>query len=142
MSPDEARERFSDAFEEGLSVEEKAGFERALGADPELAAEYRAFCEAVRVTRALGRLEPPRPSVDLLAGVQARIRKRTRGRFYRDRFAAGRGPERLVLPIILAVLMLLLLGVAYAGIRYLDEDGRAGAAPAGAARVPDGRPGR
>ncbi len=123
MSPDEARERFSDAFEDGLSAEERARFDRTIGADPALASEYRAFCRAIRATRSLGRLEAPRPSVDLLEGVQARIRKRSRGRFYRDRFAAARGPQRLILPVIIAVLMLLLFGIAYAGMRYVDEVG-------------------
>jgi hypothetical protein len=121
MSPDEARERFSDAFEEGLEGEERARFDEALSADPALAAEYRAFCGAIKATRSLGRLESPRPSVDLLEGVQARIRKRSRGRFYRDRFAPQRGSQRLILPLIVTVLMLLLFGIAYAGLRYVGE---------------------
>ncbi len=137
MSPDEARDRFSDAFEDALSGDERAAFERALAGDAVLADEYRAFCDVVGETRALGRLPAPRPSVDLLEGAKARIRKRTRGRFYRDRFAEERSPGRL-LPLIVAVLLLLLLGVAFAGVRYMDAlgapDEPSGQTPRGASR--------
>ncbi|MBC7173290.1 MAG: hypothetical protein H5U40_12705 [Polyangiaceae bacterium] len=119
MSPEEARDRFSDAFEDALSGEERAAFERALENDAQVAAEYEAFCDALHQTRAFGRVASPRPSIDLLEGVQARIRRRTRGRFYRDHFAAARGPNRLLV-LIVAVLMLLLLGIAYAGLHYMD----------------------
>ncbi len=120
MSPDDARDRFSDAFEDALGPAEKAAFDRALEADRALADEYRAFCDALAETRALGRLATPRPSVDLLEGAKARLRKRMRGRFHRDAFADGRAPRPLV-PLLALVVVLLLLGVAYAGWQALGE---------------------
>jgi anti-sigma-K factor RskA len=126
MSPAEARDRFSDAFEDALEGDERAAFERALDADRALAEDYRAFCEALAQTRALGRTVAPRPSVDLLEGAKARIRRRMRGRFHRDAFAPSRATGR-VLPLVVAVLLLLLLGITYAGIHYMDA--LRGAAP-------------
>lgn len=122
MSPEEARDRFSDAFEDALSGEERTAFERALASDRALAAEYRSFCDVLTATRALGRVAAPRPSVDLLEGAKARIRKRARGRFHRDRFAGERGPGNL-LPVALGVLLLLLLSITYLGVRYMDALG-------------------
>lgn len=106
MTADEARALFSDAYEDELSDAIQKEFGDALAADPALAAEYAAFRALLRgAPTALG---PTPPTPDLLRGVQGRIRRGSRGRFYADRFAerAGRGGMH---PVALAMLMLLTL---------------------------------
>lgn len=117
MTPDEARDLMSDAFEGELDDARRAAFEAAIAADPELAAEWRAFQEGMRRTRAVG-LDVA-PSVRLLGGVQRRIRARSRGRFYRDKFATLRRGDML-LPVVLGVTTLLLFAVAWVALRYVE----------------------
>lgn len=109
MTRDEARERFSRAVDGELSEEERKDFEASLAADPDLGVEYQRFRETVRGTRALGSVRPPR--VDLVAGVQRKLRTRSRGRYYRDRFATY--PGRRWAPLTMTILALVLLGVAW-----------------------------
>lgn len=89
MTADEARDRMSDALEGTLSAEERVAFDAALAADAELADEYRSFCEVVRGTSSLAAVEA---TPEILPSVQAKLRRRSRGRFYRDRFAEA-GPR-------------------------------------------------
>jgi len=76
-------------------------------------------------------LEGPEPvdAPDLLGGVQRKIRERSRGRYYRDRFAERQRPKIGWRPLILAMLMVLVLGIAWAGLHYVEvqvgEDGAA-----------------
>jgi hypothetical protein len=95
MTSDEARERFDAAFEAALS--------RDAGLRDELARQ-RALLEA---TRALADV----PKVDLLAGVQHKLRARSGGRFYRDRFAERRS-LRASIGWMLGACALLVLAVA------------------------------
>jgi anti-sigma factor RsiW len=100
MSPDEARERFSQALEDELPEGEREAFAAALARDPNLAHEYEQFTSTVRGTRALGS-EPP-PPVNLVPGVQRKLRERSRGRYYRDRFSS-RPPHQAWVPLVIAV---------------------------------------
>jgi hypothetical protein len=52
------------------------------------------------------------PAPDLLHGVQSRLRKRSRGRFYRDRFAEQARP-RSVVPVLAAILVALVVAAAW-----------------------------
>ncbi len=110
MSPDEARDLFSEAFEGDLEPARKEAFDAALAQDGELRHEYDEFVETFRMVSALGADEDEVP--DLLHGVQERIRKRSRGRYYRDRFSerAGLG---WVLPLLLAMASVLVLASAW-----------------------------
>lgn len=130
MTSDEAREAFDDAFEGELAPDVRAAFDAALATDAALAAEWDEFVGTLRMVRGLGldadpHADPdapdhgPRRHVPLLAGVQSKLRVRSRGRFYRDRFASVRR-EELALPIILALVALLLVAVAWAGHRVVD----------------------
>ncbi len=114
MTADEARELFSDALEGELEPAQHQAFEAALAADAELRAEYQAFQETMALTRGL----PVAPAGDLLPGVQRRLRARSKGRFYGDRFAqrAGLG---VLHPVLLALLMLTLLALAWVGLEAL-----------------------
>ncbi|MEM9069172.1 MAG: hypothetical protein AAGE52_11730 [Myxococcota bacterium] len=131
MTSDEARELFSEAYDGVLSAEEQSAFDAALAGDPELASEYSELQEVLSVAHSLGDdfaeadglrefeapvdLEVP----DLLSGVQAKIRERSQGRFYRDRFAERQKGMGWT-PLILALIMALMLGVAYAGLTYVE----------------------
>jgi hypothetical protein len=59
------------------------------------------------------------PPPDMLAGVQRRIRQRSRGKFYRDRWAVEKHPP-INTYLVTAVLMLVILFVAYALLRPLS----------------------
>ena len=116
MTADEARELFSEALEAELSPDQQQAFDAALAADAELRAEYDAFREMLELTRQAPKAVS-RP--DLLPGVQKRLRARSKGRFYGDRFAqrAGLG---VMHPVLLALLMLLLLGLGWVALEALD----------------------
>jgi anti-sigma factor RsiW len=114
MTSDQARELFSAAIESDLDSATRAEFEAALRADPQLASDYASFGELLARTRANPADTPRTP--DLLSGVQRKLRERSRGRFYADRFAERVGaasvqPWTLAL-ILLGVIVLLWLGVS------------------------------
>ncbi|MDH5493159.1 MAG: hypothetical protein OEY14_14485 [Myxococcales bacterium] len=114
MEAEQARDLFSAAFDAELEDGEAAAFEAALAADLELRAEYEAFCSLLGETRSLG----DDPAVDLLAGVQQKLRTRSRGRFYRDRFSRG-AVRDVTGPLLLGIVMLLLLGMALFGLHLV-----------------------
>lgn len=114
MSPDEARDLFSEAFEGDLEGERHAAFSAALDADMELKAEYDDFVETFQMMGRLGEMEEVEVP-NLLPSIQERIRKRSRGRYYRDRFAKRAGPGWMM-PLIASVTVLFLLGVAWYAI--------------------------
>jgi anti-sigma factor RsiW len=110
MTSQEARELFSVAYDAELDAATQAAFDSALAADASLAAEYAEF--RALLTAAAEDETPVGPTPDLLPGVQRRLRARSRGRYYRDRFSerAGLG---LRSPLIVAVIMLILGGLAW-----------------------------
>ena len=116
MTGDEVREKFSAAYDGELAGDDKAAFDAALAADAELAKEYDEFRSMLRETSALS-IEPPPPPPDFVASVQRKIRARSRGRFYRDRFSQTSG-TRAMLPILVGVAMLVVLGIAWLAMQY------------------------
>jgi anti-sigma factor RsiW len=122
VSPEEAEERFSAAFDGELSEQEQAAFEATLKEHPELAEEYEEFAQTMREVAAfamedLGEEEEGEVP-DLLSGVQDRLRERSRGRFYRDRFSrnARRGPPFILL---VGLVMLVTLAVTWMALRSM-----------------------
>jgi anti-sigma factor RsiW len=118
VTANEARELFSAALEGELTEEEQRRFAAALERDAGLGAEYREFVacnDALRHAAAAA----PGPVPDLLPGVQSRLRARSRGRFYADRFAerSGTGWQPTVL---FALLMLALLALCWLGVNWLE----------------------
>lgn len=111
MTSDEARELFSEAFDDELDPERKASFEAALAADPQLREEYAQFVETFQLVGRIGELDDAE-TPDLLSGVQERLRKRSRGRYYRDRFSR-RGGAGWLLPLLLAMMSALVLAMAW-----------------------------
>ncbi|MFT3925579.1 MAG: hypothetical protein QM778_23770 [Myxococcales bacterium] len=90
MNSQAARALFERALDGTLDEPTKRAFDAALREDPELDEEYAELESLRRTTAALGRREAL-PSVDLLAGVQQKLRTRSGGKFYRDRFSQRRG---------------------------------------------------
>ncbi len=109
MNAPEARELFSAALENELEPEQRAAFEATLAQEPALAAEYAAFLATVTRVRSEGELTP---APDLLPRVQRRLRARSRGRFYGDRYAERLG-SGLLQPLPLALAMLMLIALAW-----------------------------
>jgi ferric-dicitrate binding protein FerR (iron transport regulator) len=115
MTKEHARELFSDAFEGTLEPETQRELEALLASDAELAEEYAQFQEALAL---IGK-QPSLPSPNLLPGIQRKLRMRSRGRFYGDRFSERLGLG-LIHPVALAVLMLALLGLGFIALRWLE----------------------
>jgi len=124
MTSDDARELFSEAFEDDLDPARKAQFQAALAADPELRQEYTEFVETLQLVGRIGDTDDDEPP-DLLAGVQERLRKRSRGRYYRDRFAQRAGGG-WTLPLLLGMACVLVLATAWYALQstvVLEEPG-------------------
>ncbi|MEM6955325.1 MAG: hypothetical protein AAF411_01170 [Myxococcota bacterium] len=116
--PRSARDLFSDAYDEELSAEEQAEFEAALADAPDLAEEFAEFAAVLDGARAMhtGGDAPP----DMLKGIQRRIRERTNGRFFRDRYEKKK-PRGVGWSALLVVAILIMLAIAaYMGLSYLQ----------------------
>lgn len=129
MTADEARELFSEAYDGELDAERRAAFDAALEADAELRTEWEGFRAMLDEAHTLDADEAPTP--DLLSGVQTRLRERSRGRFYRDRFATRSSLSRGVFPLLLALVMLLVVVIAWLAMNYIDVEPASVDAPAG-----------
>ena len=90
MNAEAARALFERALEGTLDASTQREFEAALRADDALHDEFIELAAARRAGRGMARKEEL-PSVDLLAGVQQKLRARSGGKFYRDRFSERRG---------------------------------------------------
>lgn len=106
MTVDEARALFDAALDGELADEVRGEFENVLAADDALRAEYERHRSLFAATEALGRVS----QVDLLAGVQHKLRARSGGKFYRDRFAERRG-QSASLGVVIVVSAVLVIGV-------------------------------
>ena len=87
LTAEQARARFDAALDGELDADERARFDAALADDAELRAEYERHRSVLAATKLLGEQVP---SVDLLSSVQHKLRARSGGRFYRDRFSERR----------------------------------------------------
>src|SRR5688500_11794988 len=118
MNSDEARELFGEALEGTLGPEQKAALDAALADDPELRDEYEAYRMVVQGAAAIGAQSDEVAIPDLLIGVQTRLRRRSRGRFYRDPFAQQAGPKS-ALPILVAIVVALTLAATWVAVQNL-----------------------
>lgn len=106
MTADEARALFDASLDGELDAELRAELETKLATDDELRAEYERHRALFAATVALGRVS----QVDLLAGVQHKLRARSGGKFYRDRFAERRG-QSASLGVVIVASAVLVIGV-------------------------------
>jgi anti-sigma factor RsiW len=117
MTREQACELFSPSVEGELDEASSRELRAALDADPELAREYEEFIATLRLVReASGVAHAP----NLLPGVQRRLRVRSRGRFYADRFAERLG-QGFGGPLLGGLLMLALLGLAWLGLSLVQQ---------------------
>lgn len=119
MTDDEVRDLFSAYHDRELSPEESEKVRKALEANPELQKEYDSFAKMLDGLAGLSiktDAAPPlveqkpaegAPQVDLLAGVQSRLHKRSGGKFYRDRWSRTVGvfPLELIAALVLVGLV-------------------------------------
>lgn len=120
LTSDQARDQFSAAYDNEWSAAERAAFEDALAKDAELRAEYEEFVQLIRATSALSDEAEELKTPDLVAGVQARLRARSGGRFFRDRFSEKSGPRGLM-PILLLSVMLFVVLLAWTMMQFARE---------------------
>ncbi len=110
MTDDDVRDRFSDAIEGELKDEDLKAFESALEKSDELREEYESFRAMMRGTTKLAvdtEAEVDEKAPEILAAVQDRIHKRSKGRFYRDRFSrqsSGRSSTALIAIVVILTL--------------------------------------
>lgn len=114
MTREQARSLFPRALDAELAADERAAFERALASDDEL---QREFSQLRAVQHAASALRTASPKVDLLGSVQHKLRARSGGRFYRDRFAERRGRGGLLTWTLAGSFVVLLLAVLWLGVR-------------------------
>lgn len=119
LSDQEVRERFS-AYRDGeLPPAEATAVRRRLEENKNLAEEYQRFCAMLSELSELSQTRPAhgKSDVDLLAGVQQRLHRRSGGKFYRNRWSRTVG----VMPIeAIAVLVLALLVLLYFGMTFVS----------------------
>lgn len=113
FTAEEARDLFSEAFSDELDANQRARFETALAENSALKNEYEEFCAFVGGVHGLAE-DPDEPgaSPNLLPGVQDKLRKRSRGRFYRDRYSTMTG-ARSVSPLLVSLVTLAVLAIAW-----------------------------
>jgi len=118
MTPEQAEAVFSAAYDQQLDAQTQREFDAALAAEPQLAQKYAAFCETLDAVKGLHPTDDElgAPAPDLLSGVQQRLRDKSAGRFYADRFAerSGWGARRLIGVLALIALSLALIWAAFA----------------------------
>jgi hypothetical protein len=108
MRAEAARALFERALDGVLDAQTQREFEVALRENDELNDEFIEAQVVRRAARELARKEGA-PRVDLLSGVQQKLRARSGGKFYRDRFSERRG---LGFTWMLALASLVLLAAA------------------------------
>lgn len=109
MTSAEARAAFDAALEGELDEQAQGEFEQALESDGELRAEYDRHRELFG--------KPWRREdvgVDLLASVQHKLRARSGGRFYRDRFAERSHLRGMTMMTLVSAAMLLAVALWFA----------------------------
>lgn len=122
MTPEEAKELFSAAYDGELDEAQQRAFDAALASDPALGQQYTQFSDTLAAAAAAADSSSAQAAdegPDLLAGVQQRLRTRSRGRFYADRFAE-RGGKGLLSPFALALIMAALCALAWFALSYLQ----------------------
>jgi hypothetical protein len=115
MTREEARDLFSAAWDGELG-DARAEFDALLAADAALRAEYDALTQS-RAQAGSPLASDSEPAPDVLAGVQRKLRARSGGRFYRDRFSE-RAARGVSWPLLLAAAMFALLAAAFLALEW------------------------
>jgi anti-sigma factor RsiW len=118
MTDDDVRDRFSAYHDRELDPAEHEAVRAALASRPALEAEYQSFCKMIAALGAMAAPDPvsavspasaPAPAPDLLHGVQRKLQRRSRGKFYGDAWSrvAGIVPLELMAALLLVALVAL-----------------------------------
>lgn len=125
-SADDARDRFGDAIDGLLSESEQRAFDALLEGDAELRDEYESYRAIVKgvgsaVVRVAGADEGTLESGEkekgvelapsLVPKVQERIRKRSKGRYFRDRFSSGEAKGSGLTVMLVTASLLIVIAV-------------------------------
>lgn len=113
MTDDDVRDRFSAYHDRELDPAEHESVRAALASRPDLEAEYQSFCKMIAALGAMAGPDPaspasaPAPAPDLLHGVQRKLQRRSRGKFYGDAWSrvAGIVPLELMAALLLVALV-------------------------------------
>jgi hypothetical protein len=131
VTPAEARDQFSEAYDDELGPEARAAFDAALAADAELQADWARFREALDMARGALGAEDMRNDTNssaglsaahvpnLLPGVQQRLRARSRGRYYANRYSERRKRGRLS-PVYLLVTLAVALVSLWLALHFIE----------------------
>lgn len=113
MTPDQAEALFSVAYDRQLDADEQRAFDAAIASDAALAEKYAEFCRTLATLKASDARDVRTP--DLLAGVQRKLRTKSGGRFYADRFSerSGWASRQLFGVLLMAALLLALVWLAF-----------------------------
>lgn len=130
MNADGARDRFGDAIDGLLSDAEQRAFDAALASDAELREEYEAYRSIVKgvaaavphVAGADGEASAGEDAPSLVPMVQDRIRRRSKGRYFRDRFSSGeaRGGGLTIMLVTATFLLLVAAWLMLDNVAILD----------------------
>ena len=118
MTADEARDLLSDAIEGTLPEAQRAELDALMEKDEELRSEYEALRMVMRGAGSIAVSDDEQPAPDLLRGVQERIRRRSKGRYYRDRFSRESG-GRHSMTLLIAILIALLIAASWVAVQNL-----------------------
>lgn len=109
MTSAEARAAFDAAVDGELDPEAQGEFEQALAQDAELRSQFERHREL------FGKgWQREDVQVDLLAGVQHKLRARSGGRFYRDRFAERSHLRSMSAMVLLSAVFLIAVALWFA----------------------------
>jgi hypothetical protein len=113
VTPDQAEALFSVAYDKQLDADEQRAFDEALARDAALAENYAEFCRTLETLK----FSDPAPvqTPDLLPGVQRKLRIKSGGRFYADRFSerSGWASRQLFGVLLMAALLLGLVWLVF-----------------------------
>ncbi len=133
MTRDDAVERFSEAYDGTLGPAERQAFDALLAEDEVLRAEYEEFCEVLQAASWVGLDEHEEDddaaAPDLLAGVQEKLHRRSRGRYYRDRFSREGHRGSATLTLALAAAMAVIVALAWVMLTYVRLEATPDASP-------------
>ena len=113
LDDEQVRALFPRALDDELDPEQRAQLNQVLAARPALAAELASLRRVMHATRELAETAP---SVDLLGSVQSKLRSRSGGRFYRDRFAERRGRGAMLPWAVAASVLVVLVTLVWFGL--------------------------
>jgi anti-sigma factor RsiW len=115
VTSEQARALFDAVVDGELAPDERQRFDAALATDAALREEFGRYRQMLSAASQL----TSTPPVDLLSQVQAELRSRSGGRFYRDRFAEHAGRRGTLTWVLAACTLALLVVVVWFLLRNL-----------------------